>query len=169
MGSIEAEAQTRGLSVNALVNSILSKYANWERFADQFRFIPLTDDLLRAALNQLSDEDVAHITKTLGGHVVNEGMAFWKKETDLDGLVTYLANRCRYAGYGNLAYETKGKNHRLVIEHNLGHKWSIYLKHTLDDTFRKKLGVVAQFELSNSEITVRFKESQIVRGLEQSG
>ena len=115
--SLQSEARSRAVSVNALVSAILLKFIGWDRFADRFRFVALTSDLLQVMLASVSDEEVAKAADTIGTHVAAEGIKFWPTESRLDGFVTYLNNRCRYAGYGKMSYETEGKQHILTIEH----------------------------------------------------
>ena len=154
--SLEAEAKNRGLSVNALVSSLITKFDNWDRFADRFHFISLTDDLLKAILTHMSDEEIATIAETIGTRVAEEAMIFWYKDVSVESLITYLTNRCRYAGYGNMEYEKKGNNHVIALQHRLGNKWSIYLHHLMDTVLRKKLGIVARFEVTETIVIVHF-------------
>lgn len=154
--SLQLEARRRGLSVNALVTSILWEFNDWNRFADRFRFVALGNDLIEAMLSNISDEQIVRIAQASENRVIEEGMMFWRRESGLDGLVSYLNNRCRYAGYGNVMYERKRKNHVLTIEHGLGKKWSIYLEYTLN-TALKKLGISAQIESNENTVTAKFR------------
>jgi len=154
--SLEDEAKNRGLSVNALVTSLLSKFDKWDKLADRFHFVSLTDDLLRAVLAHVSDEEIVAIAENIGSRVAEEAMIFWYKEVSVEVLVTYLTNRCRYAGYGNIEYEKKGAEYVIALQHTLGNKWSIYLHHLMDNVLRKKLGIVARFEITETIVIVRF-------------
>ena len=154
--SLEAEAKNRGLSVNALVSSLITKFDNWDKLADRFHFIALTDDLLKAILSHMSDDEIATIADTLGSRVAEEAMFFWYKDVSVESLVTYLTNRCRYAGYGNMEYERKGTSHVIALQHRLGYKWSIYLHHLIDNVLRKKLGIVGRFEVTETIVIVHF-------------
>jgi len=156
--SLEVEAKNRGLSVNALVSSLITKFDSWDRFADRFHFVSLTDDVLQLILAQSSDEQIAQIADTVGARIVGEGMMFWYKEATVESLITYLNNRCRYAGYGNLEYEKKGNTHVIALQHRLGIKWSIYLHHIIDNVLRKRLGIVGRFETSESSVIVHFTD-----------
>ncbi|HUK49986.1 MAG TPA: hypothetical protein VLV18_03025 [Terriglobales bacterium] len=156
--SLEVEARNRGLSVNALVSSLISKFDNWDRFADRLPFISTTDELFKTFLSEVDDEKIVSMAETVGPRVVREAMIFWSKETSVDSFVKYLNNRCRYAGYGNFEYEKKGTTHVMALQHSLGSKWSLFLHHVMDNVLRKSLGIVAHFDVSESSVMARFTD-----------
>jgi hypothetical protein len=157
ISTLQAEAKRRELSVNALVSAIILRFLGWDRFADQFRFVSLTSDLLLAMLSGVSDEEIARTADTTGTRRAEEFMKLWPEgSSPLDGFVAYLNNRCRYAGYGNLSYEVKGERRVLTIEHGLGIKWSIFLQHVIENILRK-LGIASRFQISENTVTVHFK------------
>ena len=104
----------------------------------------------------MSDEEIAAIAESVGTRVAEDAMIVWYKNVSVESLVTYLTNRCRYAGYGNMEYERKGNNHVIALQHRLGNKWSIYLHHFMDTVLRKRLGIVARFEVTETIVIVHF-------------
>jgi len=154
--TLEAEAEARGISVNAVVTSLISKYENWDRFAERFRFIALTDELIKSMLNHLTDEEIAQIGSTLGARTTEEGMMFWYKEASAESLVTYLRNRCRFANFGNLEYERRGSSHLIALQHGMGRKWSLFIQCSIEGVLKNRLGIVPQFEVSDTMVIVRF-------------
>jgi len=156
IATLEAEGKNRGLSANALMTSLISRFDNWDRFADRFDFFSITDDLIKAFLEEVPEDRVVAIAETFGARIARDGIMFWSKEVSVESLVEYLNNRCRYAGYGNLQYEKKDQKHTLILQHSLGLKWSIFIQHTLDQVLKKPLGITAQFETTESSIVARF-------------
>ena len=156
MAALESEGKNRGLSANALMTSLISRFDNWDRFADRFDFFSVTDDLFKAFIDELADDKVIAIAQTLGARIARDGIIFWSKEVSVESLIAYLNNRCRYAGYGNLQYEKKDRKHVVILQHGLGPKWSLFMQQTLDQVLRKPLGITAQFETSETTIVARF-------------
>jgi len=157
VSTLKSEARKRAISVNALVGAVILKFIGWDRFADQFHFIAITGDLLEAILSDLTDDEVEQVANTIGTRTAEEGMKFWPAESRVEGFITYLNNRCRYAGYGTMAYETKGVNHVLMIEHKLGRRWSIFLHHVTSNILTK-LGIVAKFDIAEDRIIIHFRK-----------
>jgi len=153
---LEEEAKNRGVSANALITSLITKFDNWDKIADRFNFFSVTDELFKAFINEVPDERVIAVAETLGARTARDATMFWSKEVSVESLVDYLNNRCRYAGYGNLQYEKRDRKHTLILQHRLGPKWSVFIQHTLDQVLRKPLGIVAQFETSETSIVARF-------------
>ncbi len=50
---IAKDAEAKGLSVNALVASILTKYSQWDRYADKFGLVTITRVGLRSMIEGL--------------------------------------------------------------------------------------------------------------------
>jgi hypothetical protein len=138
------------------VTSLISRFDNWERFADRFDFFSLTDDLFKALIGEVAEDKIVAIAQTYGARIARDGIMFWSREISVESLVEYLNNRCRYAGYGNMQYEKKNSKHTIILQHGLGMKWSVFMQHTLDQVLRKPLGISAQFETTETSIVARF-------------
>jgi len=154
--ALETEAQNRGLSPNALVSLVLTKMVNWDRFADRIESVTVTDDLFKPIIDEMSEEKVIALAQTVGVRAASDAMMFWSKEVSLDSFLVYLDNKCRYSGYGKLEYENRTRSHVLVLQHDLGIKWSIFLQHVTDGILSKRLNLSPRFETSESNVTIHF-------------
>ncbi len=153
---LESESKGRGISANALVSSLITRFNDWDRFADRFDFFSLTDDLFKAFLDEIREERIIAIADTMGARIAKDATMFWSKETTVESLVEYLNHRCRYAGYGSMEYEKKDRNHTIILQHKLGYKWSLFLQHTLDQVLRNPVGIVAQIVISETNVVMHF-------------
>ena len=154
--ALESEAEARGISVNAVVTSLIAKYENWDRFAERFRFVALTDELIKGLLSHLTDEEIGQIGSTIGARTTEEGMMFWYKEASAESLVTYLRNRCRFANFGNLEYERRGSGHLIALQHGMGRKWSLFIQCSIESVLKNRLGIAPQIEVSDTMVIVHF-------------
>ncbi|MFQ5920211.1 MAG: hypothetical protein ACE5I4_09260, partial [Thermoplasmata archaeon] len=62
---IRADAEDKGLTVNALVSSILTKYAEWDRYADRFGFVTITRNGFRTYVEAIEEEKLTEIGEEL--------------------------------------------------------------------------------------------------------
>ncbi len=146
----------RGISPNALVTYLITKFDSWDRFAERFDFLSITGQTFKAFLDVANDDEVTVIAQTVGARITEEGMLFWSKEVSVQSFIDYLNNRCRFAGYGHFEQAENNHTHTIIIHHGLGHKWSLFLHHSLNQVMIKSLGINGNFETSETDFIVRF-------------
>jgi hypothetical protein len=154
--ALEEEANEKGLSPNALVSMIFTKYANWERYADKFGYVAITHETLRYLLSCVDMEKLASAAQESGAQVPKEAMMFWFKKRDVDTFLSYLENICRYAGQAKYDCKSNDGSHTITLRHEFGMKWSYWLKYSLDAALRNVLHIVADFEVDPGEVVCKF-------------
>jgi hypothetical protein len=154
--SLEEEARAKGLSPNALVSMIFTKYINWDRYAEKFGFVSITHETLRFLLSCVDMERLVSAAQESGAQVPKEAVMFWFKKMDINTFLSYLENVCRYAGQAEYEFQASGGDYTITLRHEFGMKWSYWLKYSLDASLRKTLRIVAQFELAEGEVVCKF-------------
>jgi hypothetical protein len=154
--AIEGEAEAKGLSPNALVSKIFTKYANWDRYAEKFGYVSITHETLRFLLGCVDMERLVSAAQESGAQVPKEAVMFWFKKMDTDTFLSYIENICRYAGQAEYECQASGEDYTITLRHEFGMKWSYWLKYSLDAALRKTLRIVAQFELAEGEVVCTF-------------
>jgi hypothetical protein len=153
---LELEAKARGLSLNALVSMIFTKFVQWDRFASRFGYLAITHETLRSLLDLADDERLAEAAQKVGAQIPKEAVLFWFKKVNVDTFLSYLENVSKFGGHAEYECETSGGDYTVTLRHDHGIKWSKWLKYSVDEALRNMLGVVAQFELTESEVVYRF-------------
>jgi hypothetical protein len=154
--SLEEEAEAKGLSPNALVSVIFTKYVNWDRYAEKFGFVSITHETLRFLLSCVDMERLVSAAQESGAQVPKEAVMFWFKKMDINTFLSYLENVCRYGGQAEYESQASGGDYTITLRHEFGMKWSYWLKYSLDAVLRKTLRIVAQFELAEGEVVCKF-------------
>jgi hypothetical protein len=150
------EAKSRGLSPNALVSKILTTFAEWDRFASRFHFISLTSDLVKGILDQVDNEKLEHVAEARGSHTPKEAMLFWFKEVSVENLLRFLSDWCKYGGYGEFEFQVAQAHYMFTIQHELGPKWSLFLKTYIEAALSKIFHLRAEFETTESAVMAKF-------------
>ncbi len=153
---LQKDAKDRRLSTNALISSIITKYAEWDRYAEKFGFISLTKDGFRAIIEVAEKDKIIKIAEELGDRIVKEIMLFWFKKMNVETFLASLSLFCRYAGISEYELETEGRDYTLTFHHDLGEKWSNFLAHLLVQGIKSTLGIIPKFDLSKSSVIIRF-------------
>jgi hypothetical protein len=154
--ALEREAKTRGISPNALVSMIFTKYTNWDRYAEKFGYVGVTHETLRFLLDALDVEKLTTAAGQQGARVPKEAVLFWFKKLDVETFLSYLENLCNYAGQARYDYQHLEGQHVITLRHELGMKWSYWLKYSLDAALRKALQIVAEFDISEGVVVCKF-------------
>lgn len=155
---IAKDAEAKGLSVNALVASILTKYSRWDRYADKFGLVTITRVGLQAMIEALDEESSARVAREAGAHNPKEMTLFWFKKPNLDTFLSYLDIMCRYAGIGEYELEMDGRNCTILFHHGLGLNVSKYHGYFFTEAIREIVGVPVRTEAGRNTLVLKFQK-----------
>jgi hypothetical protein len=156
-GILEKDAKAQRTTVNALMHSIIMKYAEWDRFTERFGHIALPKTLFRAILDLIDENGLATLAEQVGVELTNEITSFWFKKVNNETLLQLLHNSCQYAKIGELEVEDKGRDHTFSIYHEYGPNWSTFWEHYLDKAIRTYLKAIPRIETTENEVNVSFQ------------
>ncbi|MCW4041615.1 MAG: hypothetical protein NWE83_12815 [Candidatus Bathyarchaeota archaeon] len=125
------EAERQGISVNLLVNKIFRKYALFTRWVDNAGFQSFSPQMFKGILEELSPDSLAKLGTTSGASDVIDILSIMGRPLNYESCIELLAE---YFGgsdffrWFNCFHHVLGNQHVFHLQHNLGRKWSIYLK-----------------------------------------
>ncbi len=155
---LSKDAEVKGLSVNALVSTILTKYAQWDRYAEKFGLVTITRTGLRALVDSLDEETMVRLAEEMGSLNPREMTMFWFKKLSLDTFFSYLNLICRYGRIGEYEVEMEGRNCTILLHHGLGPNMSQWLGHFYTQAIREIVGVVPKAEVGRSSLVLKFEK-----------
>ena len=153
---LRADAEARGLSVNALVSSILTRYAEWDRFADKFGFVTITRNGFRALVEGLDDEGRERVGRETGSQNPREMTLFWYKKLGLDAFLDYLSLIRRYAKWSEFEVQRDERRVTIQMQHHWGPKASNFQRFFMEEAVRGIVGVVPECEVGRDSVLLRF-------------
>ncbi len=153
---LQKDAQAKRTSVNALITSILTKYAEWDRFTEKFGYVNISKELFCSVLSAADDEKLTEAAAELGMRLPKEIILFFFKELNVDTFLAYMTLTCKYGHIAENEVETRGRNYTVTIHHDLGDKWSNYLRHFIGQTMNNQLGIMPQFDVIKNSLVTRF-------------
>ena len=141
---LQEEATRQGVSVNVLVNKILRKYALYSRWNDRSNDASLPKRTLREILNTCQIEELAEAgTKSGALDAMNLANAMGLK-MNYDSfiyLVTEHLGGPHFARWFQCFYHTQGTKDIFHMQHDFGHKWSVFLEKFLLSFLRSMTGI----------------------------
>jgi hypothetical protein len=131
---LEKDADSKGVSVNALISMIMTKYADWDRYTERFGSITIKLQAFREMLEEIDEDKLA----------------------DIDTYLEALKLMCKYKGYARYELESDESGYTVILVHDLGEKWSNFLRHVVEGGMRSITGIVPKFEVNPDSLIVRF-------------
>jgi len=153
---LREDAKAKNLSVNALVYSILTKYAEWDRFAEKFGFITIAQETFDRALELVEDEKLAKLGQELRARLLKEILFFWFKEANLKTLLAFISLFAKYSELIQCEIEAEGKKYAIIYHHNMGQNWTTFTKCYVCEAIRTVVGTAPECESSKREMVFRF-------------
>jgi hypothetical protein len=153
---VQSDAKNKGLTVNALISAILTKYVEWDRFAERYGFISITRNGFRRIQEALGEGNLVKVAEELGALNPKEMVSFWFKEINVDTFLGWLSTYCRYGRIAEYELETNGRNYTVTLRHELGSEYSRFLGYYIVQAIRTVLGTDSRLDVSTNSVTVKF-------------
>jgi hypothetical protein len=120
------------LSVNSLLTTLITKYAEWDRFAERFGFVSVGRQGFKQLFDLLSDEVLVTHGREVGGKNAPEITRFWFGKLNLETFFSFLAVHSKYSGIYHYELVSNGRTHTITFNHELGPRYNIALVYYFD-------------------------------------
>ena len=152
LGILKKLADEEGVSTNTLVNIILRNYIEWDRFALGAGFAVFQKEMVKAMVGLLDEESLNRIaSKTADAYL--ESLPLMKGNDKFDSFMGMLKERSKRAGFAYREFVDSAEK-RIVIYHDMGYKWSTYLK-AHNEHVINKLGYPVQFTITENSLILK--------------
>jgi hypothetical protein len=156
---LEKDAKAKRVSVNSLISMIMTKYAEMDRYNERFGTITLRRDGFRSILEAIEDDKITALAKEIGSQIPKQFLLFWFKKANVETYLEYLSLVCKYSGFAEYEVDTNEDETGYIITliHDLGEKWSIFLRNWLEQGMKTTIGIVPTvFDISKNTVVVKF-------------
>jgi hypothetical protein len=152
---LQKDAESKRISVGSLLSSILARYSEWDRYTAKFEMITLRQETIRAILEAAEDETLATKGREIGAKIPREFLMFWFKKTDLETYLRYLELLCNYGGFARFELQEESREYVITLLHNMSRKWSLFLKHVMEEGILTTVGSLAKFEVNEGSLIIK--------------
>jgi hypothetical protein len=160
---LQREADEGEFSLNILVNHVLRRYVEWDRYENKLRMIPvpmtllskLIDEIIKLAadegimeeLNFRRDKIIKNVAETAFS-VIKDSVLFMKKKYNLWTVLDVLQEYMKVSGIMSDHRIEPGRRHVFIIQHELGENWSVFAKELLYMIFAELAEVRAEINMT---------------------
>ena len=157
---LQNEAKTRKVNIGTLLSSLVTKYAEWDRFTEKYGFISMPREFLKLIIELIDIDKLKEGSKRYYGKSGPiEFLTFRSKRINLESVLEHISSACKYAGSADLDIGRDGKEHVITIHHGLGPKWSEILAFIwADGLIKNTLAISPRCEINNNSLVIRFSE-----------
>lgn len=151
---LEADAVRAGTSTNGFITSIITRFIEWDRFANEVDFLSLAPNMVEGILNCVDEETMERAGKYVAQKSCFKDIClhiFQDYNPTLFSKAILLFDR--YANQYRVQGE-RGENGGTVISlyHDYGRKWSVFIANLLHNELLR-LGVIDHtFEISENAV-----------------
>jgi hypothetical protein len=142
---LQTEADNRQMPLSVLINQILKRYVEWDRYQNRIGMMPVP----RAMLSNLTDkaisiaesrgvkdvdlyrDELIKQASELAFSLIKDSVLFMKKHYNLEVVLSVLKEYMEASGI-KADHKVEGpRTHVFIIQHDLGENWSLFAKELL--------------------------------------
>ena len=155
--SLDESASKQGVTFNAVANRALQRYAAFDRFANELRFLTLPRETIRALIDSIDDDTLRRLAVTTGSRVPRDVVLYFFRETTVPAFLDYLRVISTYNRVGSIDVSADQSSTTITVHHDLGGKWSTFLCEYLSSATRRILGVDPRCEVGDNLFVLRLE------------
>jgi hypothetical protein len=155
VGELRSDAELEGVSLNNYVAKIFSNHIQWERYERKVGLLPMTEAFLSEVLNQLTDQQIVNLAQKMEKQKFRNILAFMKDSHDVDDFVEVM-RAWLTVSWMQQNIEVRDGKYYFKIQHNLGAKWSLYVKTLISELSYDILGRKADITMVGDTILFVF-------------
>ncbi len=161
---LQREADQNQISLNVLVNQVLKRYSDWDRYENRIGMMPVPKAMLTSLIdkavdmakkNGIKEEDIERVrdqiikqAAEIAFNIIKDAVLFMKKQYNLWVVLAVLQEYMKVSGINSDHRIEGGRKHVFVIQHELGENWSLFTKELLELIFENLAKVRAQVNIT---------------------
>jgi predicted DNA-binding ribbon-helix-helix protein len=149
---LEKFAAKKNISANRLLNNILERYCKLLFYADYYGFVGFSKVTFKEFLNKIPEDSLVMIARDTVAVVLKDVALMRGWSINLQSFCNVVKNyMCEFYRWAQYEETTTGKK-GILLTHEFGNKWSLFLKECLSATYQEFVG--KQPEISSSPTSV---------------
>ncbi len=122
------DAKQKRINVNTLCSQILGDHTEYSSYASTSGMISFPKSLLMRMMEGLTEKEVEKLSENIAKNEFKDLILLLKGEYNLKSFLDTVEAWLRISNF-QYSYNTDTKNkHRLVIQHDMGKRWSLYFE-----------------------------------------
>jgi hypothetical protein len=142
---LQREADLKEISLNVLVNQVLRRYVEWDRYEGKLGMMPVPKAMLTTCLDKTMElareagikeidsyrDRIARQSAEAAFKLMKDSVLFMKKKYNLWTVLGVLQDYMKISGITSDHTIEDNRSHVFIIQHELGENWSFFAKELL--------------------------------------
>ena len=150
---LRKDAQDKQISLNTLLNQIAIQHLDWHAHAAKAGFITVRKNNIMKMLEKISEREIIEIAERTARES-KEFVMMLRNEYSLISALDVIETWIEIAGY-SYRHEVRGSEHFFIVQHDMGIKWSLFIREIYRFVF-EDFGL-ARVDFDSSENALSFK------------
>src|SRR5574340_1849038 len=133
---LRKDAESKGITFNALVSSLIARYIEWDRLADRYGFVTLPRQSYRYLISLLDAEQLEKFGRETGRSNASGITQFWFKGLDAQTFLRFLSVYSKYTRIWDFELGRQGANFVLTVHNDIDPTYSVVHRHYFDQAIR---------------------------------
>lgn len=153
LDELRLEAEQKQISLNTFANQIFRQFMDWHLSAAKAGWVPVQREMLRSMIDKSSDEDIVMLAENIARTQMPEFILLLRREYDFASFLDVMEAWMKVSQFP-YNHRNNDDKHLFVIQHELGKKWSLYMK-KLFETVCEELASRPEISMTDNTITVK--------------
>ena len=160
LDKLKHEAAQKRISLNTLATQVFATHAEYDAYASTSGMVSIPKSLLITMMNRLEEEEVKKLSEHIARNEMKDLTLLLRGEHSLSSFLQTIESWLRVSGFQYSYHITDlDRNHRLVIQHEMGRRWSLYFEKLFRYVFAElSLASEPEFEVTDNVIALKVRE-----------
>jgi hypothetical protein len=155
---LEKEARSRGISTSALVNQMIDRTIMMTWPSEKTGALVIAHDIVRGLLDALSADEIRKVGGGSAQAHKSTAIVLYGTEQKLESVLNLLdSNYGKNAQWYRFTHTVNGRDHMVLLNHELGQKWSIFLEAYMRSFFLETLDLPLKTSYTNNAVVLEFR------------
>jgi hypothetical protein len=151
---LRKEAKEKNISLNSLMGQIAIQHLDWHAHSIKAGFIAVRRSKIIKMLEKLSENDIVEIAEYVSKKESKDFIMMIRNEYNITSALDVIETWIKIAGY-SYRHDVRGSEHSYIIHHDMGRKWSLYLREQYRFIFEDFGLPRIDFDLSESMLSFK--------------
>ena len=154
---LRKKSEQERVSINTIANKIFGEYIEWQQFIEKFGTIVLSKEAFSMLIEAIDEDKLIDLGIKIGSNIPKEFILFKWKEITKENVIEFLQMYINHCINGeNDCNFTIGNKAAISIKHNMGLKWSIFLKSFFGAIIKETLQKEYTTKITKNSLIVQF-------------
>jgi len=156
--SLEKEARSRGISTSALMNQTIDRCVRLTWPSEKTGALVIAHDIVHDLVEALSVDEVKKIGALSAQRHKNTATILLGTKQNFEDVLDLLAvNYGKNARWFKFTHVVNGRDNRVLLNHEMGPKWSCFLEGYMRSFFMEMLDILVRSSYTDNTVVLEFK------------